>query len=160
MKIIIIGLGNPILTDDGIGVKVAESIASYLAGDEAVDVTEVSIGGLSLMEAMVGYNKVILIDALQTRDGRPGSIHRMTLDDLKSISPTQHNASPHDVNLVTALEFGEKMGLSLPSDVTIFGIEVQNVTDFSEMPTPEVAAAIPLVTEAVLREIHREPLLA
>jgi len=77
----------------------------------------------------------------------------MSLEDLRSISPTQHSASPHDASLVTALEMGHRMGLQLPQDITIFAIEVENVMDFSDRPTPSVAAAIPQVTEAVLDEI-------
>jgi hypothetical protein len=77
----------------------------------------------------------------------------MTLEDLKSISPTQHSASPHDASLVTALETGQRMGLPLPKDITIYAIEVENVMDFSDQPTPSVAAVIPQVTEAVLAEV-------
>jgi hydrogenase maturation protease len=154
MNTLILGLGNPILTDDGVGVIVAETVRSRLPQDSPVDISEVSIGGLTLMESMVGYDRVILIDALENHRGNPGDIHRLTLDDLKEISPTQHSASPHDTNLITALNMGRKMGLSLPEDIVIYAIEVENVTDFSDMPTPCVAAAIPKVTEAVLREIQ------
>lgn len=77
----------------------------------------------------------------------------MTLQDLQAITPTQHSASPHDASLVTALETGRRMGLKLPSEITIFAIEVENVMDFSDQPTPAVAAVIPQVTEAVLQEI-------
>jgi hydrogenase maturation protease len=153
MKTLILGLGNPILTDDGVGVLVAEQVRSRLPEDTSVDITEVSVGGLTLMEAMIGYDRVILIDAFQPQDRKPGLVHKMTLDDLKSISPTQHSASPHDANLVTALETGQRMGLPLPKDITIYAIEVENVSEFSDQPTPSVAAVIPEVTEAVLAEV-------
>jgi len=153
MKTLILGLGNPILTDDGVGVLVAEEVRSKLPEDTPIDITEVSVGGLTLMETMIGYDRVILIDALQRSNGSPGLVHRMTLDDLKSISPTQHSVSPHDASLVTALETGQRIGLPLPEEITIFAIEVENVSDFSDRPTPSVAAAIPQVTELVLAEI-------
>jgi len=153
MKILILGLGNPILTDDGVGVLVAEEVRSRLPEDTPIDITEVSVGGLTLMEKMIGYDRVILVDARLRLDGCPGKVHKMTLDDLKSISPTQHSASPHDASLVTALETGHQMGLPLPEDITIFAIEVENVMDFSDQPTPAVAAVIPHVTESVLAEI-------
>lgn len=154
MRTLILGLGNPILTDDGIGVLVAEEVSSRLHEDTAIDITEASVGGLTLMETMIGYNRVILIDAFQKlSDGCPGRVHKMTLEELKSISPTQHSASPHDASLVTALETGKRMGLPLPNEITIFAIEVENVMDFSEQPTPLVAAVIPKVTEAVLAEV-------
>jgi len=154
MKTLVLGLGNPILTDDGIGVLVAEEVRTRLPEDTPIDITEVSVGGLTLMETMIGYERVILVDAYQRLDGCcPGKVHKMSLEDLRTISPTQHSASPHDASLVTALDMGRQMGLQLPQEITIFAIEVENVMDFSDRPTPSVAAVIPQVTEAVLDEI-------
>jgi hydrogenase maturation protease len=155
MKTLVIGLGNPILSDDGVGVLVAHAVANALLKEPTHDVTvgEASVGGLRLMEMMVGYERVILIDALLDNTTPLGTIHRLTLDDLRAISPTQHSASAHDTTLTTALDSGRRMGLPLPADVVIFGISVQNVVDFCDQPTPPVAAAIPQVTETVLAEL-------
>ena len=132
----------------------AEEVRARLPEDTLIDITEVSVGGLTLMETMIGYDRVILVDAFQRLDGCcPGKVHKMSLEDLRTISPTQHSASPHVASLVTALETGHRMGLKLPQDITIFAIEVENVMDFSDRPTPSVAAVIPQVTEAVLDEI-------
>jgi hydrogenase maturation protease len=156
MKTLVLGLGNPILTDDGIGVLVAEAVRARLPEDTPIEIAEISVGGLTLMETMIGYDRVILVDALQLLDNcSPGKMHRMTLQDLEAISPTQHSASPHDASLVTALETGRRMGLKLPCEITIFAIEVENVMDFCDQPTPPVAAVIPQVTEAVLQEITK-----
>ena len=154
MKTLVLGLGNPILTDDGVGVLVAEAIRASLPWDVPIDIAEVSVGGLTLMESMIGYDRVILIDALQHGDVKPGTIHRLTLEDLKTINPTQHGASPHDASLITALEAGQRMGLPLPREITIYAIEVENITDFSDQPTQAVAASIPKVTAMVLEEIR------
>lgn len=64
MKTLVIGLGNPILTDDGVGIYAAQAVREALPINSKVAVKELSVGGLALMEAMVGYNYVILIDAL------------------------------------------------------------------------------------------------
>jgi hydrogenase maturation protease len=153
MKTLVLGLGNPILTDDGVGVLVAESVRAHLPQDTPVDISEVSVGGLTLMESMIGYDRVILIDAYQTSNPQPGTIHRMDLEELQTITPTQHSASPHDASLVTALQAGRRMGLTLPREITIYAVEVENVTDFSDQPTLPVVAAIPKVTAAVLGEL-------
>jgi hydrogenase maturation protease len=155
-KILVIGLGNPILTDDGVGVKVAYEVEKTLRDDipESLTITEASVGGLRLMELLVGYDHVILIDALLTPDGgKPGTIHHLTLDDLRDISPTQHSASAHDTSLVTALEAGKKIGLHLPTSFSIYAVSVENVLEFSDEPTSAVAAAIPKVTSEVLDEL-------
>jgi hydrogenase maturation protease len=159
MRTLVLGLGNPILTDDGVGVRVAEAVQAALppaSGDAPppIDVQEVSVGGLALMETMIGYERVILIDALWEPHVAPGSIQRMTLDDLRAISPTQHSASPHDANLITALALGRSMGLPLPSEIIIYAIGVENVLDFADTPTPAVAATIPQVTAAVLHDLY------
>ena len=88
MKTLVLGLGNPILTDDGVGVRVAEAIREALPPDTSIDVSEASVGGLRLMERVLGYDRVILIDALHNNHNHPGVIHRMTLEDLRDISPT------------------------------------------------------------------------
>ena len=152
-KTLILGLGNPILTDDGVGVRVAQAVRAALPPDASVDVSEASVGGLGLMERLLGYDKVILIDALCTGQQTPGVCRRLTLNDLRSISPTQHSASAHDTNLVTALELGRQMGLSLPGEIIIYAIEVENITDFGETLTPAVKQAIPKVTTAVLADL-------
>jgi hydrogenase maturation protease len=156
-KIIVIGLGNPILTDDGVGVNVAYEVEKAFKGQipEGLTITEASVGGLRLMELLIGYDRVILIDALLTKNGqKPGVIHRLTLDDLREISPTQHSASAHDTSLVTALETGRQMGLDLPTSFSIYAITVENILEFNEEPTPAVAAAIPIVKAAVLDELE------
>jgi hydrogenase maturation protease len=155
LRTLVIGLGNPILTDDGVGVKVAYAVSDALASGEHNDVTvtEASVGGLRLMEIMLGYDRVILIDALKHPDARPGTIRRMTLEELRTITPTQHSACAHDTSLATALELGRQMGLHLPQELTIYAIGVDNVTYFGEQPTPAVARAIPDVTQAVLTEL-------
>jgi hydrogenase maturation protease len=155
MKTLVIGLGNPILSDDGVGVKVAYAVRDALAspGWNGVTVTEASVGGLRLMEMMVGYDRVILVDAIQTPDGQPGTVWRLTLDDIASAVPTQHSASAHDMNLPTALELGRQLGLYLPRKIEIFAIEAVDVVTFDETCTPDVAAAIPVVTELVLQTL-------
>lgn len=153
MRTLVIGLGNPILSDDGVGVRIAYAIQERLPETSRVEVRELSVGGLALMEAMVGYEKVIIIDAIQTKDAKIGKITRMTIDDLRDISPTQHSASAHDASLITALDLAERMGLAIPKEITIFAIEVDNIYDFSDQPTPDVMSAIPIATDAVMKEL-------
>jgi len=160
MKTLVIGLGNPILTDDGVGVWVVDALESKLPKNTPIDITQVSVGGLRLMESMIGYDRVILVDAIQNQNGKPGTIHKMSYGDLQAISPTHHSVSPHDASLVTAIELGREMGLHLPDEIIIFAVEVENVIDFDDKPTPAVAEAIPLTLQAVLNELENNGELA
>ena len=153
MKTLVLGLGNPILTDDGVGVRVAEAVRAVLPVDNGVEVSEASMGGLGLMERLVGYERVILIDAFHPAT-RPGAIHRLALAELQNISPTQHSASAHDTSLVTALDLAQCMGLPLPQEFVIYAIEVENITDFGEQPTPAVATAIPQVAMMIVKQLE------
>ena len=159
MKTIVIGLGNPILSDDGVGVRVAweleTAVQQYpLPPDHQLTITEASVGGLRLMELMDGYDRAILIDAWQPPSVvPPGQVHRLTLADLRGLSPTQHSASAHDTTLITALAAGQALGLSLPAEIVIYAITVAQVMDFGEQMTSAVATAVPMTVTAVLQEL-------
>ena len=150
MKTLILGLGNPLVADDSVGLRVAAELAPRLADRPDIVVEEEYWGGLRLMERMIGYDRVILIDAMVS-GLEPGSIRWLGLESL----PTQHTASSHDVNLPTALAIGRHAKVPLPPDeaIEILGIEVQDVQTFSEQCTPAVAKAIPKAAAAVLEKL-------
>ncbi|MBN2578663.1 MAG: hydrogenase maturation protease [Pirellulales bacterium] len=147
MKTLILGLGNPLVSDDGAGLRVAEALKGRLAGREDVEVSEDYWGGLRLMERLIGYRRAIIIDAVCS-GAAPGTIHRLSPDSI----PTQRSASAHDVNLPTALEFGRQAGMDLPrnEEIHLVGIEAADILNFSERCTPAVEAAIPRAVETVL----------
>jgi len=149
MKTLVLGLGNPILSDDGVGIRVAQEVGEKL-NDPQITVAETSEAGLSLLDSIVGYDKVIIIDAVQTREGNAGQIYRMGPQDFSS---AKHLSSPHQINLVTALELGKMLDLAMPQEITIFAVEAKDITSFSEKCTPEVERAIPEVVKMVLKEL-------
>jgi len=149
MKTLVLGIGNPILSDDGAGIKVAHEVGGKL-NDPQVTVAETSAAGLSLLDSIVGYDKVIIIDAIQTEKGQAGQIYRMGIEDF---SLTKHFSSPHQINLATALELGKMLNLAMPQAITVFAVEAKDITSFSEKCTPEVEQAIPEVVKMVLQEL-------
>ena len=153
MKILVLGLGNPLVCDDSVGLRVASRLAARLADRPEIDVSEDHWGGLRLMERMVGYDRVIVIDAICT-GAPPGTLHRLNPASI----PTQKSASAHDVNLPTALAFGRQGGLRLPrdEDIQLVGIEAEDVLTFCERCTPAVEAAIEPAVAEVLRMLAGE----
>jgi hydrogenase maturation protease len=149
VKTLVLGLGNPILSDDGVGPAIARELESKI-DPRVTTVAEASLGGLNLLDLLVGYDRVIIIDAIKTAGGRPGQIYRL---DPAALTTTRYAGSPHDVNLVTALELGKKIGLKMPQKIDIFAIEVSDTVNFREECTPAVAAAIPACVAMVLREL-------
>lgn len=148
MKTIVIGLGNPILGDDGVGWKVVEEIKKQLPADSQVDAACLSLGGLGLMEHLIGYQRAILVDAFASED-QPGVIMVMKLSDLPNYSAF-HTASAHDTSLQNAIELGRSMGAQLPDDVEIVGIATKRIYDFSEELSPPVAEAVPFAARIVI----------
>ena len=149
-KTLILGLGNPILSDDGVGFRVAEELKGRL-DEQDVTVLETSMSGLSLLDLLAGYDRSIIVDAIQTAGGKAGQIYRLTPD---MFDATQHAASPHDVNFATALGFGKRLGLTLPRDIIIFAVEATDLSTISEECTPEVRRAIPVCVEMIVRELN------
>ena len=150
IKTLILGLGNPILSDDGVGIRVAQELKGRLNRPE-ITVEETSLAGLGVLDLLTGYDRVVLIDAIQTVGGQPGQIYRFGPE---ALSLTSHTASPHDTNFITALELGHKLGMALPRQIVIFAIEAADVTTFSEECTSEVRQAIPVCVEMILQELN------
>jgi hydrogenase maturation protease len=120
-------------------------------GDPAsiVEFDYFSLGGLALMERLIGYDRAVLVDAIQTRGGEPGAIYRLTLDDL----PTLHANSAHDASLKAALALGRQLGARLPGEIVIYAIEATNVLDFGESLSRLVAASVPRAAGLVVGEL-------
>lgn len=156
MKTLIVGLGNPILGDDGVGWKVAEEIGKQIPQGTSVDIAFLSLGGLGLMEHLIGYQRAILIDAFAT-DDQPGSILVLKLSDLPNYSAF-HTTSTHDTSLQKAIELGKDMGAQLPDDVEIVGITTKPVYDFCEELSPPIADVVAFAARIVLDLLLQTPI--
>lgn len=149
MKTLVIGLGNPILGDDGVGWKVAKEIKSLIDQDSEVEIDTAALGGLSLMERLIGYERVILVDSIETGDWPVGSVRAFPLASLPD-PMAGHSASAHDATLITAMRTAEKLGADIPDQIDIVAIEAQNVYDFGEELSLPVAAAVPQAVNLIL----------
>ncbi|NWG15049.1 MAG: hydrogenase maturation protease [Chloroflexi bacterium] len=150
---LVVGLGNPLLGDDGVGWQVAELVRRE-AGP-AVEVACLAVGGLRLMERLIGCHQAIIIDALPTGRQPPGTIYVFPAADLRE-PIAGHCSAVHDTTLLTALRLGRALALALPDEILIVGIEAEPNFDFTETLTPPVAAAVPLAARLVM-ELLRHP---
>jgi len=150
MGTIIIGIGNPVLADDSVGLKVVDRIEDRLQGRSGVALTRLCCGGIHLMEAMAGHERAIIIDAITGGGGAPGTVYTLGPD---GFSQTRNVCSSHDASLSVALELGDAVGLPLPRDVRIWAVETEDVSTYSEVLTPEVERAVPVVVEHVVRDL-------
>jgi hydrogenase maturation protease len=155
MRTLVIGLGNPILTDDGVGGYVARAVAEEIGNHPDIEVIELAVGGITLMEQMMGYERVLIIDALWSSANEVGQV---VVFDAGYLPDTLNSASTHDADLPTALRVGRSLGADLPSDdqIQIVAITAHTVLDFGEEPTPLVKAAIPVATKTVLALLRQK----
>ncbi len=144
---LILGLGNPLLTDDSIGLRVVQHLQPQLAGWPDIEIGEDYCGGLRLMERMIGFDRVILVDAI-CRGGEPGAVCVLTPRDV----PTRHSGSSHDADLHTAMALGRQAGARLPDDdnVRLVAVEAADVLTFNEECSASVQSALGEAAEAVL----------
>lgn len=153
MKILIAGLGNPILGDDGVGWVIAQKVAQILnSSDQSITVECFSLAGISLMEQMIGFDRVILIDSFNSNQLIEGGITSFALDSLADLT-WGHSASAHDLSIKNALALGRKLIPNIPDDRNVFivAIEARHVFEFGETLTPEIEAAVPMAIQEVFK---------
>lgn len=154
MKTLLVGMGNPILCDDAVGVRLATDFSQRL-GKARIDidvVEECSVGGLNLIDVLRGYERVLLLDSIQTQGGKPGAWYTF---DGTYLQDTLHLTNIHDANFATAIELGRRLGVPLPAphDIHIFAIEVADNITFGTCMTPALEGAYPAYSEAIYAEI-------
>ena len=141
LRTLVIGMGNPILCDDAVGIRLARDLQSDLARIPEVDlITDCSVGGLNLIDLVAGYDRLVVFDSIKTPGGCPGKWLAMT---GATFTETMNLTNVHDANFTTALELGRQMGMHLPppNQVHIFAVEILDNRTFSETMTPELESA-------------------
>jgi len=149
--ILILGVGNDILTDDGIGPKITMRLKneSNISGNIHYDTA--FMGGLDLLEFIRDYKTVIIIDAIKTKDGKPGDVFYCTPDDFKY---ALHLDNLHDVSFLTAIKLGKKSGYNITDNIHIIAVEVVEDRVFSNDFSPEIQKKYEDITATVKRYIN------
>jgi hydrogenase maturation protease len=163
-RTIVIGLGNPMLGDDGVGWRVVDEVERLLGdrgdprdGTARVEIERLGVGGLSLMERLTGYELAILVDACELPDRSIGEVRTCPFAELEDYS-AGHIDSAHDASLRTALALGRRLGAALPDRIETVTIQVRRTDVFGEELSPEVAEAMPVAVAAVMGLLRPRPL--
>lgn len=144
-KVLLLGLGNDILSDDAIGLHVAREVRRRLCGIEGVEVRETCEMGVALLDHITGFEDLVLVDAIQTGRSPPGFLHEFDGGGLKLLPAV----SPHFLGVGETLALGRKLGMEMPSRVKIFAIEVEDPFTVSTQMTPALQRAMPTLVERV-----------
>ena len=153
MKTIILGIGNPILGDDGIGVHIARELKEKHFHLPNVTIDEAQTGGMNLIDLIRGYEKAILIDAVCINNVSHGCIKRFNIQDISTV----HSCNPHDVSLLEAIELSKKIGdVTIPKDIIIIGINLNEIPkEFSDTLSPQIASIVPKAIDMVISELKK-----
>jgi hydrogenase maturation protease len=146
-KTLVLGIGNPILRDDSVGLKVARSIKR--AAPE-VEVVETAEAGMSLLDWAPGHDRLIVIDSIKAGPSEAsGEVFKL---DFATLSPAMDFTSFHGVDIVTAFELGKRLGYQMPERVSVYAITVMENMTFTEECSDEVERKIPEITREILKE--------
>jgi hydrogenase maturation protease len=148
-SLLVLGLGNDILTDDAIGLRLVRALAERLGPSDNAVALESEEMGLSLLDHIVGYDDLVIVDAIQTGTAPPGHLHQFDGEAL----PSRRTGAPHFLGVGDTLALGRLLGLPMPSRVRILAVEVADALTLGTALTPQLHAAFPRlldrVTEAV-----------
>jgi hydrogenase maturation protease len=147
MAVAVLGLGNPVVSDDAVGLHVAFEVERLLGNNPVPGVTVMTSnrGGFDLIRLLTGYSRAIIIDALELPNPCPGRIHRLQLGML---SGSARLVGVHDISLADAFELAETIGIPMPESVEIFAVEGGEMQNLSEGLTRELEAVVrPLAME-------------
>ncbi len=149
MKTLVLGLGNDLIADDGVGIEAARRLRDQLADAPDVDVHECSMSGIALLEELIDYDRVVLIDAVKTGAKPIGEITELRLEDLGVVLAP----SPHYAGLPELLAIANEMQLDFPSEFIIYSIEVDDPFTIGGGMTQHVIGALPKLVGAVKAKV-------
>jgi hydrogenase maturation protease len=145
MRTILIGIGNPVLTDDSVGIKIAQHLEAM------VDTEILMTTDFKVLDKILGYERAIIVDGVRLGN-QPGTIMEFDPQDLLF---THTFSGTHNLSLPATLNIGYRLfGEEMPKEIKIITVEVKDAETFGTECTPPVKAAIPCVVELVLNYVQ------
>lgn len=153
---VILGLGNPVVSDDRVGLAVAAEVKRLLekSAIPGVEVRESYRGGFELIDLLSGFRRAILIDCLTVADPVPGRVHKLNLNEASG-SPRLCN--PHEIGIAEAFALAARLGIPMPEAVEIYAVEGADTLTLSEQMSREVAEAVAPLARRILDELSQHP---
>jgi hydrogenase maturation protease len=153
VKKLVLGIGNTIMGDDGVGIYVARMVKERTRSRADVQVKELGVSGFKLVEEILGYDEVIIVDSYASEGTEPGRIRELGPGDFED---TLHASSPHGANFATALAlYTNLQPYRIPRKLRIFTVDIHATAAFGESLSDRVREAALKLTELVLREMEQ-----
>jgi hydrogenase maturation protease len=153
-RTLILGLGNPILGDDGVGIAIAREIKERWPADPSIDIIEASLAGRFLLDVICGYQTVAVADAIITDENAPaGATYTLSVEDLGAVV---NPYASHALDLRTTVELGKQLGYEMPDTIRIYAVEIKENTVFREALSPEVEATVVPVARRIMQDLGKD----
>jgi hydrogenase maturation protease len=148
ISVAVLGLGNPVLTDDAVGLHVAAEVEHLLRENPIAGVTVLTStrAGFELIDLLAGFTHVLIIDCLELPQPIPGRIRRL---ELSSFCGSVRLVGVHDISIADAFELASTLGTAMPGTVEIYAVEGGDTQTLSEEMTPAIAAMVPPLARAL-----------
>jgi hydrogenase maturation protease len=150
-RTVVLGLGNPVLCDDAVGLRVVAELKHLLADQPipGVDVLASTRAGFELLDLLRGYSSAVIVDALDLPAAVPGRIRRLKPDDVRG---SARLTNQHELGIGAVFALAERLGIGMPDDVQIVAVETADARSMAEELTPAVAA----IVAPLARDLHAE----
>ena len=144
-RTLVLGLGNDLLADDGVGLRIVEELKRRpaLAGFEF---ETAATAGLALLDILHGYERAYIVDSVITGHRRPGYLHRLS---SSSLTELPLNLSSHYAGLPEVLALGEALDLDLARCIEVLGVEVEDPYTIRPELSPGLEAELPALVDRV-----------
>lgn len=149
-KVLVLGLGNDLLSDDAVGLHVVRLLAQDGLNPDSLDLRETTEMGLALLDWLVGYRAAVLVDSIQTGQAPPGTIYELDATGFRRLT----GRTPHFLGVAETLALGRALGLPMPQQVRVIAVEVADPWTLGTALTPAVQQALPRAVERVRQAIQ------
>jgi hydrogenase maturation protease len=144
-RVLVMGVGNPLMGDEGVGPRVVELLRSRYSFPPNVDVVDAGTMGFTILNLLQDLDFLVVVDAIDGTGHEPGTVLSLTPEDM---APNQVMHSLHDARLVDVLDAARLMGLD--PDVTCVAVQIAAIVHWELELTPVVEAAVPVAADAVV----------
>jgi hydrogenase maturation protease len=150
MRILVLGLGNDLYGDDGVGIEAVRRLRDAASADPKsfasageVSFVESFLSGAALLDVIVGHDALVIIDTIVRENPVPGRIHVLDGAEIRDIP----GPSPHYISVPQTIDLGSRLGLDMPRLVKVVGVEAKGIYHLGEGLSEEMRRALPEILE-------------
>ncbi|MBN2608828.1 MAG: hydrogenase maturation protease [Candidatus Fermentibacteraceae bacterium] len=141
----LLGLGNPILGDDGVGCSLADLILEMLEPSGDLEILSASVSPVRLVDRIACCSRLIIVDSVSTGRAEPGDLLEIDFKPGEDLPPTSHHFPVHQIP-----EISRALGLPCPNIIKVYGIEIEPPGEYSDRLSERISRLLPSLAESII----------